>query len=103
MQIHGAHGYLLNKFLSPAYNKRTDKYGGDLNGRMQIVLDILAEIKTTCGDNFHDEGLFFRVCLEDYGGERSLDRIFHVSGYKLATTLESSSRLKGLANKATKP
>lgn len=52
VQIHGAHGYLLNKFLNPAYNKRTDKYGADLNGRMQIVLDILAEIKTTCGDDF---------------------------------------------------
>ncbi len=52
VQIHGAHGYLLNKFLNPAYNTRADKYGADLNGRMQIVLDILAEIKRTCGDDF---------------------------------------------------
>jgi 2,4-dienoyl-CoA reductase-like NADH-dependent reductase (Old Yellow Enzyme family) len=52
VQIHGAHGYLLSKFLNPAYNKRTDKYGGNLNGRMQLVADILAEIKGSCGDDF---------------------------------------------------
>lgn len=52
VQIHGAHGYLLNKFLSPAYNKRTDKYGGDLNGRMQLAVDVLAEIKSSCGADF---------------------------------------------------
>lgn len=52
VQIHGAHGYLLNKFLSPTFNKRTDRYGGDLSGRMQIVVDILAEIKKRCGKEF---------------------------------------------------
>ncbi|MRT92887.1 NADH:flavin oxidoreductase [Ancylomarina sp. 16SWW S1-10-2] len=52
VQIHGAHGYLLNSFLNPDFNKRTDEYGGDFKKNMQIVLDILNEIKTTCGSDF---------------------------------------------------
>lgn len=52
VQIHGAHGYMLNKFMSPLYNQRTDEYGGDVYGRMKIVLDILSEIKSTCGENY---------------------------------------------------
>ncbi|WP_372714675.1 NADH:flavin oxidoreductase [Ilyobacter sp.] len=52
VQIHGAHGYLLSKFLSPTFNKRTDEYGGDTKRNMQIVVDIFKEIKTTCGKDF---------------------------------------------------
>ncbi|MGQ1910735.1 NADH:flavin oxidoreductase [Marinifilum sp. RC60d5] len=52
VQIHGAHGYMLNKFMSPLYNKRTDEYGGDVYGRMKIVLDVLSEIKNICGEDY---------------------------------------------------
>ena len=52
VQIHGAHGYMLNKFMSPLYNKRKDEYGGDVHGRMKIVLDVLSEIKSTCGEDY---------------------------------------------------
>ncbi|MRT92900.1 NADH:flavin oxidoreductase [Ancylomarina sp. 16SWW S1-10-2] len=52
VQLHAAHGYMLNKFLSPVFNKRTDEYGGDLERRMQIVIDILREIKNVCGSDF---------------------------------------------------
>ncbi|MEI7451383.1 MAG: NADH:flavin oxidoreductase, partial [Desulfomonile sp.] len=52
VQIHGAHGYLLNKFLSPAFNKRTDEYGGSSSKNIRIVLEILHEIKTRCGKDF---------------------------------------------------
>ena len=43
MELHGAHGYLLHSFLSPLSNKRDDIYGGDLAGRMRLVLE-LAEV-----------------------------------------------------------
>lgn len=52
VQIHVAHGYLLNKFLSPAFNQRTDEYGGSRDNNMRIVIEILNEIKTVCGSDF---------------------------------------------------
>jgi 2,4-dienoyl-CoA reductase-like NADH-dependent reductase (Old Yellow Enzyme family) len=45
IQLHGAHGYLLAQFLSPTTNKRTDKYGGLLENRFRIILEIAEEIR----------------------------------------------------------
>ena len=52
IQIHGAHGFLLNQFLSPAFNKRTDAYGGPIENRAKAVLDILATMRRHVGDDF---------------------------------------------------
>ena len=49
VEIHGYGGYLLDQFHSTLWNKRTDEYGGDLKGRMKFTLDIIAEIRKTCG------------------------------------------------------
>ncbi|KIW18417.1 hypothetical protein PV08_02705 [Exophiala spinifera] len=43
--LHGAHGYILNQFLSPLTNKRTDEYGGTLENRARFILDIVNSIK----------------------------------------------------------
>lgn len=40
IEVHAAHGYLLHEFLSPLSNRRTDRYGGDLEGRMRLVLEV---------------------------------------------------------------
>lgn len=45
VQLHGAHGYLMSQFLSPFFNKRQDEYGGSLENRMRIVLEVLKNIK----------------------------------------------------------
>ncbi|KAH0439145.1 hypothetical protein CcaCcLH18_02940 [Colletotrichum camelliae] len=50
VQLHGAHGYLLAQFLSPTTNKRTDKYGGSLANRAQIILEIAAAIRARVAD-----------------------------------------------------
>lgn len=42
VQIHAAHGYLLSTFLSPLYNLRTDRYGGSLENRMRLLLEIIS-------------------------------------------------------------
>ena len=45
VEIHAAHGYLLHQFLSPLSNQRTDAYGGDLQGRSRIVVEVLDAIR----------------------------------------------------------
>ncbi|KAL6743526.1 hypothetical protein Aduo_016555 [Ancylostoma duodenale] len=45
VQLHAAHGYLLSQFLSPTTNKRTDRYGGSLQNRVRIVVEIFSAIR----------------------------------------------------------
>lgn len=52
VQLHASHGYLLQQFLSPNTNKRTDEYGGSLENRMRFILEIIAGIKEKCGADF---------------------------------------------------
>ncbi len=52
VEIHAAHGYLVNQFLSPHTNKRTDKYGGDFFNRMRFLTEIIVSIRFTCGADF---------------------------------------------------
>ena len=49
IEIHAAHGYLLNEFLSPYSNKRTDEYGGDVHGRTRLVREILEGVRAAAG------------------------------------------------------
>lgn len=52
VELHGAHGYLINEFLSPAMNFRTDQYGGSFENRMRFVIEIIQGIRQACGANF---------------------------------------------------
>ena len=52
VELHGAHGYLIMQFLSPASNTRTDAYGGDLQGRTRFVREIASGIRAACGPSF---------------------------------------------------
>jgi len=53
IEVHAVHeGYMLDCFTMSLFNKRTDKYGGDLRGRLTFALEILEEIKKTCGKDF---------------------------------------------------
>lgn len=52
VEVHCAHGYLLNQFLSPYTNNRTDCYGGSFENRVRIVDEIMADIRKKCGDDF---------------------------------------------------
>ncbi len=46
------HGYLLNEFLSPAMNRRTDEYGGSLENRLRIIFEVLDSVRENVGDDF---------------------------------------------------
>ncbi|MCC9878512.1 NADH:flavin oxidoreductase/NADH oxidase family protein [Streptococcus agalactiae] len=52
VEIHAAHGYLINQFLSPADNKRTDQYGGSLENRMRILVEIYQGIRAVTPADF---------------------------------------------------
>ena len=51
-ELHGAHGYLIEEFMSPYSNKRTDEYGGDLCNRMRFALEIIREVREQTGPDF---------------------------------------------------
>ncbi|MBY5945241.1 NADH:flavin oxidoreductase [Photobacterium rosenbergii] len=52
VEIHAAHTYLINQFLSPYYNRREDEYGGSLENRMRFLMEIYAETRKLVGDDF---------------------------------------------------
>ena len=62
IEIHTAHGYLLASFLSPASNTRNDEYGGDLQGRMRLPLEIVEAVRREMPDTMP---LFVRVSAVD--------------------------------------
>ncbi len=52
VQLHAAHGYLINEFLSPHTNRRTDSYGGSIEGRCRFLLDVFRSVRSAVGNNF---------------------------------------------------
>jgi len=82
VEIHAAHGYLLNQFLSPYSNERTDKYGGNFQNRIRILAEIITGIKYMCGQEFP---ISVRLSADEFveGGLKLPEAI------KIARTLES--------------
>ena len=52
VDIHGGHGYLIAQFMSPYFNRRSDKYGGDLSGRLRFPLEVIRELRNKVGEDF---------------------------------------------------
>ena len=52
IMIHGGHGWLLNQFLSPYFNKRTDEYGGSLENRCRLAIEVLKSVREAVGPGF---------------------------------------------------
>ncbi len=76
VQVHGAHGYLINQFLSPVVNKRTDGYGGSEEARMRFLLEIVEAVRREVGDDFP---VLARLSAEEFqDGGYGLDFILSV-------------------------
>ena len=87
VQLHASHGYLLQQFLSPNTNHRTDEYGGSLENRMRFLLEIIAGIKEKCGEDFPViVRLTVDECYEMIGKKGK--------GYDLSEGVEMAKRLE---------
>jgi len=84
VELHGAHGYLINSFLSPYLNRRDDHYCGSFENRLRFLLEILAGIRATCGKAFP---LGVRLSAEEFLGERGNDL---AATCKIAAALEKA-------------
>jgi 2,4-dienoyl-CoA reductase-like NADH-dependent reductase (Old Yellow Enzyme family)/thioredoxin reductase len=62
VELHGAHGYLINQFVSSFSNKRTDEYGGNLRNRLRFPLEIIARIKELTGGDYP---IIYRISADE--------------------------------------
>ncbi|HPF17361.1 MAG TPA: NADH:flavin oxidoreductase [Thermotogota bacterium] len=85
VELHGAHGYLINEFLSPAMNFRTDVYGGNFENRMRFVTEIISGIRDSCGFDFP---ISVRINTEEGFGLK--DGIDLKESVKIAQALEKA-------------
>jgi 2,4-dienoyl-CoA reductase-like NADH-dependent reductase (Old Yellow Enzyme family) len=80
VEIHGAHGYILCAFLSAAFNRREDRWGGSIENRARIILDIIEGVRNHCRPGF---GLGLRLSPERFG--LRLEEIRQVAAMAIAT------------------
>lgn len=66
IEIHGAHGYLINEFLSPLTNKRSDEYGGSVENRVRFLREVIHAVRQVWTA---ERPLMLRVSAEDYAEE----------------------------------
>lgn len=63
LELHGAHGYLLNQFLSFYTNRRHDEYGCNLSGRMKFPLEVVKEVRAVVGEDFP---ISYRISAKEF-------------------------------------
>jgi len=83
VELHMAHGYLLQEFLSPRSNRRPDDYGGDLDGRLRFPLEVLGRVRQAVGT---EALIFCRLCAD----EAVPDGITLEDGVRIAQALEAA-------------
>jgi 2,4-dienoyl-CoA reductase-like NADH-dependent reductase (Old Yellow Enzyme family) len=81
IELHGAHGYLLNQFLSPLANQRTDEYGGSRENRMRLPLEVVEAVRAVWPA---DKPLFVRISTSDN----------HPEGWQVADSIIFARELK---------
>jgi len=81
LEVHGAHGYLLHQFLSPLSNLRTDEYGGPLENRARLLLQVVDAVREVAGESVP---VFVRISATDHAqGGFSPDETAQVSEWAL--------------------
>jgi len=87
VELHAAHGYLINQFLSPYTNKRADEYGGSFENRLRFIAEIIAGIREKCGPDFP---ISVRLTVEEFLDKTGVtEEYIHIQdGVKIAMALE---------------
>ena len=81
LMIHGGHGWLINQFLSPMFNHRTDEYGGSLENRARLAIEVLKAVREAVGPFFPIE---FRM-----SGDEFVEEGYHLDeGVRIAQMIE---------------
>lgn len=77
VEVHSGHGYLLSQFLSPAFNKRRDEYGGTLEKRLRFPTEVIQAIRNMVGPSFP---ILVKMNLEDgFKGGSSIEDSMHIA------------------------
>lgn len=69
VEIHSAHGYFLSQMLSPYYNRRTDEYGGSIENRGRMLIEIVKAMRISLGEDFP---ILVKLNSEDFMGDEGL-------------------------------
>lgn len=87
VELHAAHGYLLQQFLSPYTNKREDEYGGSFENRLRMIQEIIVGIRKACGPDFP---IGVRLSVEEFLEKTGVtEEYIHIQdGIKIAMALE---------------
>jgi len=75
VQLHGAHGFLINQFLSPLTNRRTDEYGGSIENRSRFLLEVYRKVREAVGPDYP---VFIKLNASDHldGGLEIIDAVY---------------------------
>lgn len=84
VEVHAGHGYLLNQFLSPYTNKRTDEFGGSREARTKVVSDIIKAIHSRCGCDFP---VMVRISVDEFIGDKGIEL---AEGVEICKLLEAA-------------
>lgn len=89
VELHAAHGYLIQQFLSPYTNKREDEYGGSFENRLRFLMEIIAGIRSACGPDFP---IGVRLSIEEFLDKTGVNEEYiHIQdGIKIAVALEKA-------------
>jgi 2,4-dienoyl-CoA reductase-like NADH-dependent reductase (Old Yellow Enzyme family) len=100
VQIHAAHGFLLSQFLSPAFNKRSDDYGGDLANRARFLLEVVRSIRESVGPAYP---VLIKINSEDFlAGGMSSPEAVEVSGWLEQASIDALEFSGGTADSPEK-
>ena len=102
VEIHAAHGYLLSGFLSPKLNLRTDEFGGSLENRTRIIVELVQQIKRMAGDDFP---VCVRISADDFiegsidlGESPAVAKILEQAGADVISVSAGSHETQHLSN-----